>query len=68
MSFLIEDVQYIYFFFIEIAGLHIEREHCNIYCEDGVVQLIPKDAAMCTVNGAIVTEPTELTQGQSYVT
>ena len=58
----------IFVFFLEIAGLDIEREHCNIYCEDGVVQLIPKDAAMCTVNGAIVTEPTQLTQGQAYAT
>ncbi|XP_052103586.1 kinesin-like protein KIF16B [Mytilus californianus] len=48
---------------IKIAGLDIEKEHCAIANDNNVVQLIPKNAAMCTLNGCLIMEPTKLTQG-----
>lgn len=50
----------------EIAGLDIELEHCAIANDNNLVQLIPKNAAMCTVNGCLIMEPTKLTQGEIY--
>ncbi|KAM8738813.1 kinesin-like protein KIF16B isoform 2-T6 [Acanthopagrus schlegelii] len=38
-------------------------EHCVLESRAGTVTLIPQDGALCSVNGSVVTEPCQLTQG-----
>ncbi|XP_033734280.1 kinesin-like protein KIF16B isoform X2 [Pecten maximus] len=48
---------------IEIAGIDVEENHCEIVHQNGEVTLYPMQGAMCSINGTVVTEPVKLTQG-----
>ncbi|KAJ7407208.1 Kinesin-like protein KIF16B [Willisornis vidua] len=48
---------------IVLHGLDLESEHCIFENLNGTVNLIPLNAAQCSVNGIQVTEPTHLNQG-----
>ncbi|XP_069117380.1 kinesin-like protein KIF16B isoform X2 [Argopecten irradians] len=48
---------------IEIAGIDVEENHCEIVHKNGEVTLYPLQGAMCSINGTAVTEPVKLTQG-----
>lgn len=63
--------QYIFFFFTFncIAVLHgpgLLREHCVLENCAGTVTLIPQDGALCSVNGSVVTNSCQLTQGKYF--
>lgn len=50
-----------------IAVLHgpgVLGEHCVLENLAGTVTLIPKEGALCSVNGSVVTGPSQLTQGE----
>ncbi|OWF53130.1 kinesin-like protein KIF16B isoform X2 [Mizuhopecten yessoensis] len=48
---------------IEIAGIDVEENHCEIVHKDGEVTLYPLQGAMCSINGSVVADPVKLTQG-----
>uniref|UniRef100_A0A671YRF6 Kinesin family member 16Bb n=1 Tax=Sparus aurata TaxID=8175 RepID=A0A671YRF6_SPAAU len=41
-------------------------EHCVLENRAGTVTLFPQDGALCLVNGCVVTEPCQLTQGKHF--
>lgn len=52
-----------------IAVLHgpgVLGEHCVLENLAGTVTLIPKEGALCSVNGSLVTGPSQLTQGENF--
>lgn len=52
-----------------LAVLHgpgVLGEHCVLENLAGTVTLIPKEGALCSVNGSVVTGPSQLTQGKSF--
>ncbi|XP_035519086.1 uncharacterized protein kif16bb isoform X2 [Morone saxatilis] len=48
---------------IVLHGPGLLGEHCVLENRAGAVTLIPKDGALCSVNGSVVTDPCQLTQG-----
>ncbi|XP_044229586.1 uncharacterized protein kif16bb isoform X2 [Thunnus albacares] len=48
---------------IVLRGPGLCSEHCVFENRAGSVTLIPQDGALCSVNGSVVTEPCQLTQG-----
>ncbi|XP_041837932.1 kinesin-like protein KIF16B isoform X2 [Melanotaenia boesemani] len=48
---------------IILHGLDLESEHCMFENQNGTVTLVPLGGAQCSVNGAQVTEPSQLNQG-----
>ncbi|XP_073337800.1 kinesin-like protein KIF16B isoform X2 [Pagrus major] len=48
---------------IVLHGPRLLAEHCVLENRAGTVTLIPQDGALCSVNGSVVTEPCQLTQG-----
>ncbi|ESO93536.1 hypothetical protein LOTGIDRAFT_118976 [Lottia gigantea] len=52
---------------ITLSGPGILNDHCMIEYENGVVTLIPKNDAVCAVNGTNITESTRLQQGASVI-
>lgn len=48
---------------IVLRGPGLLGEHCLLKNQDGAVTLIPQDGALCSVNGSVVSEPCQLTQG-----
>ena len=51
---------------ITVFGTGIEKEHCYIDNQDGIIMLIPV-ARHCMVDGVTVTMPTRLTQGMMSI-
>ena len=49
---------------VVISGTGIEKEHCYIENQDGVIMLVPI-ARHCMVDGVAVTMATKLTQGKN---
>eukprot|EP00066_Takifugu_rubripes_P012524 XP_011601790.1 PREDICTED: uncharacterized protein LOC101066561 isoform X2 [Takifugu rubripes] len=50
---------------IVLHGPGVLGEHCVLENLAGTVTLIPKEGALCSVNGSVVTGPSQLTQGDS---
>ncbi|XP_031732553.1 uncharacterized protein kif16bb isoform X2 [Anarrhichthys ocellatus] len=48
---------------IVLHGPGLLGEHCVLENRAGTVTLIPQDGAVCSVNGSVVTDPCQLTQG-----
>ncbi|XP_044069186.1 uncharacterized protein kif16bb [Siniperca chuatsi] len=48
---------------IVLHGPGLLGEHCVLENRAGTVTLIPQDGALCSVNGSVVTDPCQLTQG-----
>ncbi|XP_067371836.1 uncharacterized protein kif16bb [Channa argus] len=48
---------------IVLHGPGLLGEHCVLENRAGTVTLIPQDGALCSVNGSVVTKPSQLTQG-----
>ncbi|XP_040906336.1 uncharacterized protein kif16bb [Toxotes jaculatrix] len=48
---------------IVLHGPGLLSEHCVLENCAGTVTLIPQDGALCSVNGSVVTDPCQLTQG-----
>ncbi|XP_059179887.1 uncharacterized protein kif16bb [Centropristis striata] len=48
---------------IVLHGPGLLSEHCVLENRAGTVTLIPQDGALCSVNGSVVTDPCQLTQG-----
>ncbi|XP_018522543.1 LOW QUALITY PROTEIN: uncharacterized protein kif16bb [Lates calcarifer] len=48
---------------IVLCGPGLLSEHCVLENRAGTVTLIPQDGALCSVNGSVVTNPCQLTQG-----
>uniref|UniRef100_A0A674PFD8 Kinesin-like protein KIF16B n=1 Tax=Takifugu rubripes TaxID=31033 RepID=A0A674PFD8_TAKRU len=48
---------------IVLHGLDLESEHCMFENKNGTVTLAPFSGAQCSVNGVLVTEPSQLNQG-----
>ncbi|XP_074502637.1 uncharacterized protein kif16bb isoform X1 [Sebastes fasciatus] len=48
---------------IVLHGPGLLAEHCVLENRAGAVTLIPQDGALCSVNGSVVTDPCQLTQG-----
>ncbi|XP_051283362.1 kinesin-like protein KIF1C isoform X1 [Dicentrarchus labrax] len=48
---------------IVLHGPGLLGEHCVLENHAGAVTLIPQDGALCSVNGSVVTDPCQLTQG-----
>ncbi|TDH01119.1 hypothetical protein EPR50_G00176740 [Perca flavescens] len=48
---------------IVLRGPGLLSEHCVLESRAGTVTLIPQDGALCLVNGSVVTDPCQLTQG-----
>ncbi|XP_034408746.1 uncharacterized protein kif16bb [Cyclopterus lumpus] len=48
---------------IVLHGPGLLSEHCVLENRAGTVTLIPQDGALCSVNGSLVTDPCQLTQG-----
>ncbi|KAM9345455.1 kinesin-like protein KIF16B [Symphorus nematophorus] len=48
---------------IVLHGPGLLVEHCVLENHAGTVTLIPQDGALCLVNGSVVTDPCQLTQG-----
>ncbi|XP_013861419.1 uncharacterized protein kif16bb [Austrofundulus limnaeus] len=48
---------------IVLHGPGLLHEHCVLENCAGTVTLFPQDGALCSVNGSVVTEPCQLTQG-----
>ncbi|XP_029304976.1 uncharacterized protein kif16bb isoform X2 [Cottoperca gobio] len=48
---------------IVLHGPGLLSEHCVLENSAGTVTLIPQDGALCSVNGTVVTDPCQLTQG-----
>lgn len=49
-----------------LHGPGVLGEHCVLENLAGTVTLIPKDAALCSVNGSAVTGPSQLSQGKNF--
>ena len=50
-----------------LHGPGLLGEHCVLENRAGTVTLIPQDGALCSVNGSVVTDPCQLTQGKYVV-
>ncbi|XP_035848117.1 uncharacterized protein kif16bb isoform X1 [Sander lucioperca] len=48
---------------IVLRGPGLLSEHCVLESRAGTVTLIPQDGALCLINGSVVTDPCQLTQG-----
>ncbi|KAM4595155.1 kinesin-like protein KIF16B isoform 4-T4 [Fundulus diaphanus] len=48
---------------IVLHGLDLESEHCVFENQNGTVTLVPLGGAQCSVNGVLVTAPSQLNQG-----
>lgn len=48
---------------IVLRGPGVLGKHCVLENRAGTVTLIPQDGAVCSVNGSVVTDPCQLTQG-----
>ncbi|XP_047220636.1 kinesin-like protein KIF16B isoform X3 [Girardinichthys multiradiatus] len=48
---------------IILHGLDLESEHCVFENQNGAVTLVPLGGAQCSVNGVLVTAPSQLNQG-----
>ncbi|MEQ2228913.1 hypothetical protein ILYODFUR_013511, partial [Ilyodon furcidens] len=46
-----------------LHGLDLESEHCVFENQNGTVTLVPLNGAQCSVNGVLVTAPSQLNQG-----
>uniref|UniRef100_A0A3Q2PIZ3 Kinesin family member 16B n=1 Tax=Fundulus heteroclitus TaxID=8078 RepID=A0A3Q2PIZ3_FUNHE len=46
-----------------LHGLDLESEHCVFENQNGTVTLVPLGGAQCSVNGVLVTAPSQLNQG-----
>ena len=51
-----------------LIGRDIEAVHCVINYEADNVTLTPAAGAACYINNVQITEPTKLSQGESYCT
>lgn len=49
-----------------LRGPGLLGEHCVLENRAGAVTLIPQDGALCSVNGSVVTDPCQLTQGKHF--
>lgn len=49
---------------VVLHGPGLLAEHCVLENLAGVVTLFPRDGALCSVNGSVVTGPWQLTQGE----
>lgn len=49
-----------------LRGAGLRREHCALENSAGTVTVFPQDGALCSVNGSVVTEPCQLTQGKHF--
>lgn len=46
-----------------LHGLDLESEHCMFENDNGKVTLVPLGGAQCSVNGVLISEPSQLNQG-----
>lgn len=53
---------------VVLHGPGLLGEHCVLENRAGTVTLIPQDGALCSVNGSVVTDPCQLTQGKHLCT
>lgn len=53
-------------YFVVLQGQWIERDHCVIDNQHGIVTLRPLQGAQCIVNGHKVTDSFRLSQGKFY--
>lgn len=51
---------------VVLHGPGLLAEHCVLENRAGAVTLIPQDGALCSVNGSVVTDPCQLTQGKHF--
>ncbi|KAG8000001.1 Kinesin-like protein KIF16B [Nibea albiflora] len=51
---------------IVLHGPGVLGKHCVLENRAGTVTLIPQDGAVCSVNGSVVTDPCQLTQGKYF--
>lgn len=49
--------------FAVLHGLDLESEHCMFENDNGKVTLVPLGGAQCSVNGVLISEPSQLNQG-----
>lgn len=49
-----------------LHGPGVLGEHCVLENLAGTVTLIPEEGALCSVNGSVVTSPSQLTQGKNF--
>lgn len=49
---------------VVLHGPELLGEHCVLENSAGAVTLFPQDGALCSVNGSVVTDPCQLTQGK----
>lgn len=49
-----------------LRGPGVLGEHCVLDNLAGTVTLIPKEGALCSLNGSVVTGPSQLTQGKNF--
>lgn len=50
-----------------LHGLDLESEHCVFENKSGTVTLVPFSGAQCSVNGVLVSEPSQLNQGEELI-
>lgn len=50
-----------------LHGLDLESEHCVFENKSGTVTLVPFSGAQCSVNGVLVSEPSQLNQGEEPI-
>lgn len=49
-----------------LHGPGVLGKHCVLENRAGTVTLIPQGGAVCSVNGSVVTDPCQLTQGKYF--
>lgn len=52
---------------IQLYGAHIEPEHCQFENQEGTVYIIPREKAMCYINGKKIEEATVLKTGSRVI-
>lgn len=51
---------------VVLHGPGLLSVHCVLENIAGTVTLFPQDGALCLVNGSVVTDPCQLTQGKQF--
>lgn len=50
-----------------LNGPGVLGEHCVLENLAGTVTLIPREGALCSINGSVLTGPCQLTQGKNFL-
>lgn len=53
--------------FAVLHGLDLESEHCMFENQSGTVTMVPFSGAQCSVNGVLVSQPSQLNQGKKLI-